>query len=126
MAHSNPANLIETDNELTIDKLKTGFSYIKESISSNPDGLQHGHWKTLIKDDDAFELYALMIMFAFKFGEPPYTWMSSHQIILGKDSTGEPIKINQIQCIQLVCTAMNMKFESSGAMKCFVEQCNKD
>jgi hypothetical protein len=74
MAHSNPANLIETDSKLTIDKLKTGFSYIKESTSSNPDGLHHGHWKTLIKDDDAFEPYALMIMFAFKFGEPPYTW----------------------------------------------------
>jgi hypothetical protein len=27
--------------------------------------------KTLIKDEDAFEPYALMIMFAFKFGEPP-------------------------------------------------------
>ncbi len=39
MAHSNPANPIETDSELTIDKLKTGFSYIKESTSSNPDGL---------------------------------------------------------------------------------------
>jgi hypothetical protein len=52
--------------------------------------------------------------------------MSSHQIILGKDSTGEPIKINWIQCIQLVCAAMNMKFESSGAIKCFVKQCDKD
>jgi hypothetical protein len=96
MAHSNPANRIEADSELTIDKLKTGFSYIKESTSSNPDGLHHGHWKTLIKDKDAFEPYALMIMFAFKFGEPPDTWTSSHQIILGKDSPGEPIKINQI------------------------------
>jgi hypothetical protein len=94
MAHSNPANPIEIDSELTIEKLKTGFSYIKESTSSNPDGLHHGHWKTLIKDDDAFELYALMIMFAFKFGELPDTWTSSHQIILGKDSPGEPIKIN--------------------------------
>jgi hypothetical protein len=108
MAHSNPANPIETDSKLTIDKLKTGFSYIKESTSSNPDGLHHGHWKTLIKDDDAFEPYALMIMFAFKFGEPPDTWMSSHQIILGNDSPGEPIKINRIRRIQLVCAAMIM------------------
>jgi hypothetical protein len=85
MAHLNPANPIEADSELTIDKLKTGFSYIKESTSSNPDGLHHGHWKTLIKDEDAFEPNALMIMFAFKFGEPPDAWTSSHQIILGKD-----------------------------------------
>jgi hypothetical protein len=59
MAHLNPANLIEADSELTIDKLKTGFSYIKESTSSNPDGLHHGHWKMLIKDKDAFKPYAL-------------------------------------------------------------------
>jgi hypothetical protein len=108
MAHLNPANPIEADSELNIDKLKTGFSYIKDSMSSNPDGLHHGHWKTLIKDEDAFEPYALMIMFAFKFGEPPDAWTSSHQIILGKDSPGEPIKINQIRRIQLVCAAMNM------------------
>jgi hypothetical protein len=50
MAHSNPANPIEADSELTIDKSKTGFSYIKESTSSNPDGLHNGHWKMLIKD----------------------------------------------------------------------------
>jgi len=29
--------------QLTIDKLKTGFSYIKESTSLNPEGLHHGH-----------------------------------------------------------------------------------
>jgi hypothetical protein len=88
MAHSNQANPTETDSKLTIDKLKTGFSYIKESTSSNPDGLHHGHWKTLIKDDDAFEPYALMIMFAFKFGEPPDTWTSSHQIFLERTPLG--------------------------------------
>jgi hypothetical protein len=62
----------------------------------------------LIKDEDAFELYALMIMFAFKYGEPPDVCTNSHQIILGKDNPGKPIKINQIRQIQLVCTAMNM------------------
>jgi hypothetical protein len=62
----------------------------------------------LIKDEDAFEPYALMIMFAFKYGEPPDVWTNSHQIILGKDNPGEPIKINQIHQIQLVCAAMNM------------------
>jgi hypothetical protein len=62
----------------------------------------------LIKDDDAFELYALMIMFAFKHSEPPDIWTNSHQIISGKDDPGEPIKINRIQHIQLVCAAMNM------------------
>ncbi len=89
-------------------KLKQGFLYIKESTSSNPEGLHHGIWKTLIKDEDAFEPYALMIMFAFKYGEPPDVWTNSHQIILGKDNPGEPIKINWIHCIQLVCAAMNM------------------
>jgi hypothetical protein len=86
MAHSNPVNPIEADSELTIDKLKTGFSCSKESTSLNPEGLHHGHWKTLVKDDDSFEPYALMIVFAFKFGEPPDVWANSHQIILGKDS----------------------------------------
>jgi hypothetical protein len=38
-----------------IDKLKQGFLYIKERTSSNPEGLHHGIWKSLIKDDDAFE-----------------------------------------------------------------------
>jgi hypothetical protein len=49
-----------------------------------------------------------MIMFAFKYGEPPDIWTNSHQIILGKDNPGEPIKINRIRQIQLVCAAMNM------------------
>jgi hypothetical protein len=83
MSHSDPTNPIKADSKLTIEKLKQGFSYIKESTSSNPEGLHHGIWKTLIKDEDAFELYALMIMFAFKYGEPPDVWTNSHQIILG-------------------------------------------
>jgi hypothetical protein len=49
-----------------------------------------------------------MIIFAFKYGEPPDVWTNSHQIILGKDEPGEPIKINRIRHIQLVCVAMNM------------------
>lgn len=96
MAHSDPANPIEADSELTIEKLKQGFSFIKESMASNPKGLHHGHWKTLIKDDEAFEPYALMIMFAFKYGEPPDVWTNFLQIILGKDDPGKPIKINRI------------------------------
>ena len=43
---------------------KTGFSYVKEKAPSNPGGLCRECWKTLIKDDDAFEPRA------FKFGEP--------------------------------------------------------
>jgi hypothetical protein len=108
MSHSDPTNPIEADSKLTIKKLKQGCSYIKECTSSNPEGLHHGICKTLIKDEDAFEPYALMIMFAFKYGEPPNVWTNSHQIILGKDNPGKPIKINQIRQIQLVCAAMNM------------------
>ena len=101
MAHSDPSNPIESNSELTINKLCEGFSYIKEGTASNPDGLHHGHWKTLIKDDDTFEPYALMIMFAFKFGEPPHTWTSTHQVMLGKDEPGQPIKITCIHQVQL-------------------------
>ena len=108
MAHLDPLNPIESDSELTVDKLCEGFSYIKESTALNPDGLHHGHWKTLIKDDDAFEPYALMIMFAFKFGEPPNMWTSAHQVMLGKDEPGQPIKITHIHRVQLVCAALNM------------------
>jgi hypothetical protein len=107
-AHSDPANPIKADSELTIEKLKQGFSFIKESMASNPKGLHHGHWKTLIKDDEAFEPYALMIMFAFKYGEPPDIWTNSLQIILGKHDPGKPIKIYRIRRIQLVSAPMNM------------------
>jgi RNase adaptor protein for sRNA GlmZ degradation len=96
MAHSNLTNPIEADSELMIEKLKQGFSYIKASTSSNLEGLHHGIWKMLIKDDDTLELYILMIMFAFKFGEPHDVWTNSHQIILGKDDPSKPIKINQM------------------------------
>jgi hypothetical protein len=61
MAHSDPANPLEPDSKLSIKKLRKGFAYTKESTSL----------KTLIRDKDVFEPYALMIMFAFKFGEPP-------------------------------------------------------
>lgn len=61
MAHSDPANLIESDGKLTIKKLKEGFSFIKESTASSPHRLHHGVWKMLIKNDNAFELYTLMI-----------------------------------------------------------------
>jgi hypothetical protein len=108
MSHSDPNNPIMSDSELMIEKLKQGFSYVKESTLSNPEGLHHGIWKSLIKDEDAFEPYALMMIFAFKYGKPPDIWTNSHQIILGKDKPSKPIKINQIRHIQLVCAAMNM------------------
>jgi hypothetical protein len=111
MAHPDPTNPIETGSDLTIKMLKEGFSFIKESTASSPEGLHHGVWKTLIKDDDAFEPYALMIMFAFKFGEPPDAWTNAMQVMLGKDDPGTPIKINHIRWIQLVCAAMNMGFQ---------------
>jgi hypothetical protein len=66
MSHSDPTNPIKTNSKLMIEKLKQGFLYIKESTSSNPEGLRHGIWKTLIKDEDAFEQYALMIMFTLQ------------------------------------------------------------
>jgi hypothetical protein len=35
MSHSDPNNPITSDSKLTIEKLKQGFSYVKESTSSN-------------------------------------------------------------------------------------------
>ncbi len=108
MAPSDPTNPLKPESKLSIKKLHEGFSYMKESTSLNPAGLHRGVWKTLIRDEDAFEPYALMIMFAFKFGEPPHVWTNSQQVILGKDDPGKPIKIYCIHWIQLVCAAMNI------------------
>jgi hypothetical protein len=41
-----------------------------------------------------------MIMFAFEFSWPPDAWTNSHQVLLGKDDLGEPIKITWIRQIQ--------------------------
>jgi hypothetical protein len=78
---------MRASSQLTIPKIKTGFKFVKENTSSNPEGLHQGHWKSLIHDDDALKPFALMIMFAFQWGEPPKTWENSLQICL-------PIKIN--------------------------------
>ncbi len=65
MAHYNPNNPMQASSQLTIPKIKTVFKFVKESTSSNWEGLHHGHWKSLIHNDDALEPFALMIMFAF-------------------------------------------------------------
>jgi hypothetical protein len=96
MAHFDTSNPLTTDSELMIKKLNLGFRYIKESTGSNPKGLHHGHWKLLIQDDEAFEPFALMIMFAFGWGEPPDAWKNALQVILPKDNPTEPIKSTQI------------------------------
>jgi hypothetical protein len=76
-----------------------------------PRRTHHGHWKALIYDDEAFEPFALMIMFAFQWGKPPKVWANSLQICLPKDEPHMPIRINQIKCIQLVCAELNMGFQ---------------
>jgi hypothetical protein len=92
-------------------KLKEGFSYVKESTSSNPEGLHHRHWKSQIQDNAVFEPFALMIMFAFRWGEPPAVWSNSIQICLPKDDPNTPTKITRIRRIQLVCAGLNMGFQ---------------
>jgi hypothetical protein len=72
MAHSNPNSPISSESELTVEKLKQGFLYIKESTASSPEGLHH----------------AQMIMFAFKLAEPPKTRPHVHQVIIRKTSQG--------------------------------------
>jgi hypothetical protein len=94
MAHYDPKNNMQASSQLTIPKIKTGFKFVKESTSSNPEGLHHRHWKSLVHDDDALEPFALMIMFAFQWGEPPKMWENSLQICLPKDEPNLPIKIN--------------------------------
>jgi hypothetical protein len=93
MSHSDPQNPISSNSELTTEKLCIGFNFIPESTSSGADCFHHGIWKTLIKDDKAFNPYAVINLFAFKFGQPPEAWTTSHQVLLGKDDLGEPIKI---------------------------------
>jgi hypothetical protein len=110
MSHHDPPNTLTPDSQLTIEKLRDGFKQVKESTSSNPEGLHHGHWKSLIYDDKAFEPFALMIMFAFRWGKPPKVWANSLQICLPKDEPNMPIRINLIRHIQLVCAALNMGF----------------
>jgi hypothetical protein len=92
MAHSNPSNVLTSDSELTIEKLKEGFGYIKQSTGSNPEGLHHGHWKSFIQDEYAFKPFTLMIMFAFRWAKPPEAWKNALQVILPKDDRSEPIK----------------------------------
>jgi hypothetical protein len=111
MAHSDPSYPLTSDSELTIEKLKERFRYIKESTGSNPKGLHHGHWKSLIQDDDAFKPFALMIMFAFRWAEPPEAWKNALEVILPKDDPTKPIKSTRIRRIQLVCAGMNMGFQ---------------
>jgi len=106
MAHPDPYNPISSNYLLTLDDRKERFSFIKESTSSAPNGLHHGHWKTLICDDNAFKPFSLMIMFAFRWGELE----NALQIILGKDEPGEPIRSTRTCQIQLVCAGMNMGF----------------
>jgi hypothetical protein len=93
MSHHDPTNPTNSNSCLTIEKLKEGFSYVKESTSSNPEGLHHGHWKSLIQDDAVFKPFVLMIMFAFRWGEPPNVWSNSLQICLPKDDPNTPTKI---------------------------------
>jgi hypothetical protein len=108
MAHYNPMG---ASRQLMIPKIKNGFKFVKESTSSNPEGLHHGHWKSLIHDDDALKPFVLIIMFAFHWGKPLKTWESSLQICLPKDEPNLPIKIIRIHWIQLVPAALNMGFQ---------------
>jgi hypothetical protein len=100
MSHSDPTNPIEADSELTIEKLKQGFSYIKETTSSNPEGLHHGIWKTVIKDEDPFKPYALMIMCAFKYGEPPDVWTNSQPPIYIMEKTTQASLLRSTKSIK--------------------------
>ena len=108
MRHDDPCNPPELNCDLTVDDLKQGFKNIKESTSSSPSGLHHGHWKTFLQDDTIFDIYAAMIIFSFKWGVPPEPWEKAVQCLIEKDA-GRP-RINRLRRIQLLDAAMNMGF----------------
>jgi hypothetical protein len=56
MAHYDLNNWMQASSQLTILKIKNGSKFIKESSSSNPEGLHQGHWESLIHNDDALKL----------------------------------------------------------------------
>ena len=46
----------------------------------------------------------------FQQDEECNVWTSAHKIMLSKDDPGQPIKINCVHCVQLLCAALNMGF----------------
>ena len=89
MSYQDPSNPPEFDCTITVAQLKAQFKSAKESTASSPNGLDYGHWKTLVRDDDIFFPFASMISFAFKWGVPPKAWETAVQPVLEKDQ-GSP------------------------------------
>lgn len=109
MSRPNSAVPVEDQGSLSLEQLRKGFLSLKEGTSSSPEGLHHGHWKTLAADEEAFKPFGYMIMFASRWTEIPTAWQTAVQVILGKDP-GEHTKMTRIRRIQLVSAAMNMGF----------------
>jgi hypothetical protein len=109
MSRPNSSIPVEDQGSLSLEQLRKGFLMLKEGTASSPEGLHHGHWKTLAANEEAFKPYGYMIMFAFRWAEIPKAWQTAVQVCLGKDP-GEPTKTTRIRRIQLVAAAMNMGF----------------
>jgi hypothetical protein len=97
MAHYNPNNPMQASSQLTIPKIKTGFKFVRESTSSNPEGLHHGHRKSLIHNDDALEPFALMMHHCcLSMGGTTKNMGKFPLDMHTKDEPNLPININQI------------------------------
>ena len=79
-----------------------------------------------IQDNDMFEPFGLMIMFAFSWAEPLAAWENVLQNCLPKDAPGIPVKSTWIRCIQLVCAAMNMGFHINWEHKMIQQMTQHD
>jgi hypothetical protein len=64
MSHHDPPNPLTSDSQLTIEKLRDGFELVKESTSSNPEGLHHGHENYKCSILNVVELVCIMIPFS--------------------------------------------------------------
>ena len=103
MAHHDPSNPLSSESKLTLEKLKEDFSLVKESTALNPEGLHHGHWKSLIQHNDTFKPFGLMIMFAFSWAEPLAAWENALQICLPEDAPGKPLYMDLMYPTCMCC-----------------------
>lgn len=94
---------------------------LKEGTVSSPEGLHHGHWKTLAANEEAFKPFGYMIIFAFRWAEIPKAWQTAVQVCLGKCKDSgllEKTLANRLKpCVYVEYNLLKRDFASSGAMK---------
>jgi hypothetical protein len=109
LRYADPAHPPELDCLLTLKDLRDAYKHISESTASSPSGIHYGHYRTLLRDNNLFDTYGLMTIFAFQWGVVPKRWLSAVQILLEKDP-GNP-RITRLRRIQLLESDMNTGFK---------------